>query len=57
MDRLQGSTANRGWIKELNLEIAAHFNKIRRSKVRHAANGGGVNLWKAVKMAKNLNRE
>ena len=27
------------------------------SRVRRTANGGGVNVWKAVKLAKNLNSE
>ena len=54
-DRVLTSEINRGCIKVLNKEIAAYFNGIRVSKVRRTANGGGVNLWKAVKIAKNLN--
>ena len=36
---------------------AAYFNESRVSKVRQAAVGGGANLWRAVKLAKNLNSD
>ena len=38
-------------------QVAAYFNEARVSKVRRAAVGGGANLWRAVKLAKNLNSD
>ena len=56
-DRLHGSNTNRPRIKEISNEVAAYFKGIRVSSVKRAAAGGGANLWKAVKLAKNLNTE
>ena len=42
-------------IKILNKEISSHFNCLKISNVKKAALGANGNLWKAVKMAKNLN--
>ena len=44
-------------IKSLRREIAAHFQGVRVSRVKQATVGGGANLWKAVKIANNLNHE
>ena len=59
MDRANGAGAHAhaDEIRNLNKEIRTHFTGIRRDKVRRLATAskGNVGLWKAVKLAKNLN--
>ena len=49
--------SNSAQIKNIGRQVAAYFNEARVSKVRRAAVGGGANLWRAVKLAKNLNSD
>ena len=42
-------------ISLLSREIAIHFHKARRSRVQYHATKGGLNLWLAVKLAKDIN--
>ena len=56
-DRRLGSSSNSVQIKNIGRQVAAYFNESRVSKVRQAAVGGGANLWRAVKLAKNLNSD
>ena len=42
-------------IKILNKEIVTHFRGLKSSNVKRAAMGNKGNIWKAVKIAKNLN--
>ena len=48
------SPASSSEIRLLNGEIKSYFAGIKIGNVRSAASGGGANLWKAVKLAKNL---
>ena len=45
-------------IKKLSLEIKNHFHSIKKARVACVAmgkcNGNGGNLWKAVKIARNV---
>ena len=54
-DKQNCSNANHSIIKILNKEIAAHFHDEKRGPVKQAMRGGGVNLRKAVRLAKDLN--
>ena len=45
---------NSNEIRLLNYEIRSYFASIKIGNVRRVASGGGTNLWKAVKFAKNL---
>ena len=56
-DRQRNSSFNAPRIKTLNKEIRSHFVKIKMNRVRRVAVGGNINLWKAVKIAKNLTVE
>ena len=55
LDRERSVTVNAHHIRTLNKEINSYFGNARASRVRLAAMGSKVNLWKAVKVAKNLN--
>ena len=44
-------------IKTLNKEISAHFRSLRIGNVKRTALGVNGNIWKAVKVAKDLNSE
>ena len=57
LDRIRSNAVNASHIKILNKEISSHFNGVKTEAVRKAAMGGKVNLWKAVKVAKNQNVE
>ena len=57
LDRIRSNAVNASHIKILNKEINSHFNGVKTEAVRKAAMGGKVNLWKAVKVAKNQNVE
>ena len=48
------SPCNSSEISILNSEIKSYFEGIKIGNVRRAASGNGANLWKAVKLAKNL---
>ena len=53
-DKKNKSTTNAPVIKLLNAEIKNYFANIKLQRVKRAALGPSVNLWKAVKLAKNL---
>ena len=53
-DKMNNNSVNDHKIKLLNVEIRSYFVGLKVSRVRSAAMGGGINLWKAVKLAKNL---
>jgi hypothetical protein len=55
LDRERSVTVNAPHIRTLNKEINSYFGNARADRVRLAAMGSKVNLWKAVKVAKNLN--
>ena len=45
-------------IRDLSKEIRLYFQTLKVNRVRRVAAGGqGADLWKAVKIAKNLNHE
>ena len=44
-------------IKDLTKEIKVYFHKLRVGNVKRAASGPNGNLWRAVKVAKNLVQE
>ena len=52
---MRSNTLNAAHIKILNKEINNHFKGVKTEAVRKAAMGAKVNLWKAVKAAKNQN--
>ena len=54
IDVTNGNSCNIKEIRLLNPEIKNYFSSIKIGNVRRAALGGGANLWKAVKLAKNL---
>ena len=51
------STEKSPEIKILNKEICSHFRGIKISNVKKAAMGIKGNIWKAIKIAKNLNED
>ena len=53
-DRQRNSSFNAPRIKLLSKEIRFYFTNKKKNRVRRAAVGGNINLWKAVKIAKNL---
>ena len=53
-DKKSNSTRNAPSIKLLNKDIRDYFYGIKLGRVKQAAMGPKVNLWKAVKLAKNL---
>ena len=55
--KIRSSSANGSHIKILNKEIGSYFSAAKACGVRQAAMGKKVNLWKAVKLAKNMNSE
>ncbi len=55
LDRERSVTVNAPHIRTLNKEINSYFGNARADRVRLAAMGSKVNLWKAVKVSKNLN--
>ena len=57
MDRVRSTNVNATRIRTLNVEIKSFFVSAKTISVRRAAMGSKVNLWKAVKVAKNLNSE
>ena len=57
MDRLRSTNVNAIRIRALNVEIKSFFVGAKTISVRRAAMGSKVNLWKAVKVAKNLNSD
>ena len=57
IERLRSSNVNMPRIRSLNVELKRFFSGARATGVRRAAMGNNVNLWKAVKVAKNLNMD
>ena len=55
IDPIRSTNVNAPCIRALNDEIKSFFSIARATSVRRAAMGSNVNLWKAVKVAKNLN--
>ena len=57
LSRLNRSCVHAAEIKLLNKDIRTYFACRSRNKIRSKATGGNGNigLWKAVKIAKNLN--
>ena len=57
LDRLRANSAHYQEIKKLSLEIKGYFNLSKREHVKRVAmgNGGVGDLWRAVKIAKNIN--
>ena len=53
-DRLRSNGTNVPLIRSLNEDIRAYFCNAKINRVRQTAVGGNLNLWKAVKVAKNL---
>ena len=53
----RSTNVNAPRIRALNDEIKSFFSSARATSVRRAAMGSNVNLWKAVKVAKNLNSD
>ena len=53
-DKKSNSTSNAPTIKLLNRDIRDYFHGIKLGRVKQAAMGPKVNLWKAVKLAKDL---
>ena len=53
-NRQRNNSFNAPRIKLLSKEIPTHYLKKKISRVRQAATGGNINLWKAVKIAKDL---
>ena len=54
---LRNTVVNSLRIKKLSLDIRSYFVNQKITRVRNAAVGGNVNLWKAVKIAKNINSD
>ena len=54
-NQIHNSTVHFAEIKSLNTEITLHFRSLKNSNVRRAAMGNKGNLWKAVKVARDLN--
>ena len=57
IDRLRSSNVNTSRIRSLSVELKSFFNGARASGVQRAAMGKKINLWKAVKVTKNLNTD
>ena len=59
LDNLRKNNAHYLELKQLSLEIKNHFRSIKRDSIDRVAlgNGNTGNLWKAVKLAKNVNCE
>ena len=55
IDRRNKTCFNTPRIKTLSIEIRSYFKNVKISRVKQAATGGNTNLWKAVKIAKNVN--
>ena len=56
-DRQRNNSLNTPRIKLLSKEIRTHYLNKKISMVRQAATGSNINLWKAVKIAKDLTAE
>ena len=54
-DRIRNNSFNAPRIKLLSKDIRTHFRNKKVNRVRQAAAGGNINLWKAVKIAKDTN--
>ena len=58
IDRVRMNCDHHSEIKKLSLEIKNHFHSIKKARVACVAmgkcNGNGGNLWKAVKIARNV---
>ena len=55
LDKLRNNNAHCAEIKQLSLEIREHLNSKKRAAVNRAAIGPGIgNIWRAVKIAKNI---
>ena len=54
-DKQNNCNWNHSRIKLSNKQITVHFREEKRGRVKQAARGGGVNLLKAVRLAKDSN--
>ena len=55
LDRMRSSSTNEPHIKILNKEISRYFHAAKANRVRGSAMGSKTNLWKVVKVARDLN--